>query len=189
MSQDQPVSLRERQQSETRVAIIEAYLDLAHREGQGQVSIPAVARQAGVSNRTVYRYFATKDELQTEAAFHFARRADGALNGGDLDLESVAEYLTRLWTDFADNLPAVIAEHATPAGRQLRTTRLDRSRAQVGAALPEGEADPATVDLIVAMASSSMFLELVDRMGHSPNDAVAMIMRPLQLLLNDMTET
>ncbi|MDH4280588.1 MAG: TetR/AcrR family transcriptional regulator, partial [Acidimicrobiia bacterium] len=155
-------TLRERQQAETRAAIIDAYLGLAHRDGAGQVSIPAVASAAGVSNRTVYRYFATKEQLQTEAAFRFARRADAMLGDRALDVDSVPQYLTGLWTDFAESLPAVIAEHSTPAGRELRTTRLDRSREQVRAALPE--ADDETIDLVIALSSSSMFLELVDRM-------------------------
>ena len=173
-------TLRERQQAETRATIIDAYLELAHRDGAGQVSIPAVASAAGVSNRTVYRYFATKEQLQTEAAFRFARRADAMLGDRALDVDTVPQYLTGLWTDFAESLPAVIAEHSTPAGRELRTTRLDRSREQVRAALPE--ADDETIDLVIALSSSSMFLELVDRMGHSPKQAVAMVLRPLRLL-------
>lgn len=175
-------TLRERQQAETRAAIIDAYLELAHRDGAGQVSIPAVASAAGVSNRTVYRYFATKDELQTEAAFRFARRADAILGDRALDVDTVPQYLTGLWTDFAEALPAVIAEHASPAGRELRATRLDRSREQVRAALPK--ADDETIDLVIALSSSSMFLELVDRMGHSPEQAVAMVLRPLRLLFD-----
>lgn len=178
------ISLREQQRAETRAAIIDAYLDLAHRDGPGQVSIPAVARTAGVSNRTVYRYFATKDELQTEAAFRFARRADALLGDEPLELDSVPRYLTGLWSDFAEVLPAVIAEHATPAGRELRAKRLDRGRKQVRAAVPQ--ADDETIDLVIALSSSSMFLELVDRMGYEPERAVAMVMRLLQLLLSDL---
>lgn len=182
----QRTSLRERQQAETRAAIIDAYLELAHREGAGQVSIPAVASEAGVSNRTVYRYFATKEELQTEAAFRFARRADALLGKEPLELDSVPRYLTGLWSDFAEVLPAVIAEHATPAGRELRAKRLDRGRKQVRAAVPQ--ADDETIDLVIALSSSSMFLELVDRMGYDTERAVAMVMRLLQLLLSDLDE-
>lgn len=182
----QRTSLRERQQAETRAAIIDAYLELAHREGAGQVSIPAVASEAGVSNRTVYRYFATKEELQTEAAFRFARRADALLGKEPLELDSVPRYLTGLWSDFAEVLPAVIAEHATPAGRELRAKRLDRGRKQVRAAVPQ--ADDETIDLVIALSSSSMFLELVDRMGYDTERAVVMVMRLLQLLLSDLDE-
>ncbi len=182
----QRTSLRERQQAETRAAIIDAYLKLAHREGAGQVSIPAVASEAGVSNRTVYRYFATKEELQTEAAFRFARRADALLGKEPLELDSVPRYLTGLWSDFAEVLPAVIAEHATPAGRELRAKRLDRGRKQVRAAVPQ--ADDETIDLVIALSSSSMFLELVDRMGYDTERAVVMVMRLLQLLLSDLDE-
>ncbi len=176
------MTLRERQHAATGDAIIEAYLELAHRDGAGQVSIPAVARQAGVSTRTVYRHFATKDELQTAAAFRFARRADAALDDA-LDADNFPRYLTSLWRDFAAMLPAVIAEHATPAGRELRATRLPASRARVAAAMPDSNAQ--TIDLAIAVSSSSMFLELVDRMQYSPDEAVAMVVRLLQLLIED----
>ncbi len=180
-------SLRERQRTVTRSAIIDAYLDLAHRDGPGQVSIPAVARTAGVSNRTVYRYFATKDDLQTAAAFRFSRRADERLGERRLDATTVDDYLTGLWTDFAEVLPAVIAEHSTPAGRELRATRLDHGRSRVRAALPH--ADDETVDLVIALSSSSMFLELVDRMGYEADAAAAMVMRVLRLLIDPTDET
>src|SRR5579863_10414483 len=55
-------SLRQEQMRRTREQILEA---LVRTIGQGVagLSIPAVAREAGVSIPTVYRYFHTKQEL------------------------------------------------------------------------------------------------------------------------------
>ncbi|MGF1598605.1 MAG: TetR/AcrR family transcriptional regulator [Acidimicrobiales bacterium] len=175
--------LRQRLRDTTRRAIVGAYLDLSHRDGQGQVSIPAVADRAGVSVRTVYRYFATKDDLQTEAAYHYARRAERAMADRQLDAASFDDYLRHLWRDFATQLPAVIAEHATPAGRELRSTRLAHSRALVRHAVPGADDDQ--VDLMIAITSSSMFLELVDRMGHEPDKAVELVTGVIRLILAD----
>lgn len=172
--------LRQRQQQATREAIVRAFLELSNDENTIGISVPAVAQQAGVSTRTVYRYFATKDELHTAAANYYNDKVSDRY-GADVDATNFSEYLTALWSDFAEVLPAILAEHATPAGRNLRATRLPRSRATVRRALPG--ADDETVDLIIAVTSSSMFLELVERMGHSPERAVAMVRRVVQLLV------
>lgn len=179
-----PSTLRERQQQATRLAILEAYLGLAHRDGAMTVSVPAVARRSGVSVRTIYRYFPSKDDLQTAAAYHMSEQA---LDGGsmaDSTPENLLDQLTMLWRGLADNIPAVIAERVAPAGREIRVTRLDGARATARRALAP-EADPKTVDLLVAVTSSSMFLELVGRMDYSPEDAAAMAVRLIELLLAD----
>ncbi len=178
-------SLRERQRTATRASIVEAFLDLTH-TSTGTVSMPAVAESAGVSVRTLYRYFSTRSELQTAAANHYNDRVRNRLDS-DITATNFVDYLTELWTDFAAELPAVVAEHATPAGRELRSTRLPSSRATVRDALADlGLAvDDQLVDLVIAVTSSSMFLELVDRMGHEPEEAVAMASRVVWLLLSE----
>ena len=56
-------SLRDRRRAETRDQIRRAVLDLLENEALATISVPAVAERAGVSLRTVYRYFPTKAEL------------------------------------------------------------------------------------------------------------------------------
>jgi AcrR family transcriptional regulator len=176
--------LRDRQQAATRQAIIAAFLDLARWENAVAISIPAVASRAGLSVRTVYRYFATKSDLQTAAALNHDQRARTAIDASQIDRANVAAYLRQLWTGFAADIPGVTAEHCTPAGRDLRATRLAGSRSIVRAALPPGAADE-VVDLIVAMTSSSMFLELVDRMGYRPDRAAAMVTVLVELVAGE----
>ncbi|MEM9134555.1 MAG: TetR/AcrR family transcriptional regulator [Actinomycetota bacterium] len=166
--------LRARQRAATRDAIVDAFLELAHGENAVSISIPAVAERAGVSVRTVYRHFATKGDLQTAASLHYSdramdRMADQGANDGDY-----RSYLVNLWTDLAEQLPAVLAEHTTPAGRALRATRLPIARRMVADTVGP-DLDPETVDLIIAITSSSMFLELVDRMGHDPTRAATLV--------------
>lgn len=67
--------LREAQQEQTRQAILDAYLELAHDDSAVNVSVPAVAEKAGVSVRTVYRYFPSKEELQAGAAYRLTEEA------------------------------------------------------------------------------------------------------------------
>lgn len=180
-------TLRDRQAAETRRVITEAFLDLSHGDGVVNVSIPMVARACGISTRTVYRHFGTKDELQQAAAYHMSEQA---LHGGDMgatDATSLNDNLKMMWSVFAEQLPAVMAEHSTPAGRSIRATRLDGARETTRRALPNG-ADDLSVDLVVAVTSSSMFLELVDRMGHPPEVAAEMATRLATLVLADETK-
>src|SRR5688500_3606873 len=58
----------------TRARILEATVAVMAR-GVASVSIPAVAREAGVSVPTVYRHFATKRDLLAAVFPHVMRRA------------------------------------------------------------------------------------------------------------------
>jgi AcrR family transcriptional regulator len=69
--------LRAQQAEETRARILDAAIRVMAR-GVPFVSIPAVAREAGVSVATVYRHFATKRDLLAAVYPHSLRRA--ALN-------------------------------------------------------------------------------------------------------------
>ena len=52
--------------ADRRDALVEVFLDLAHREGR-RPSTSEIAREAGVAEGTIYRAFATKEELEQEA--------------------------------------------------------------------------------------------------------------------------
>jgi len=179
----------------TRDAILDAFLELVHRENAVNISVPAVAEEAGVSVRTVYRYFPSKDDLQTAAAYRMSEVIlRPVTTADDPDPEIIGPYLATLWSGFARSIPAVIAEHTTPAGRELRRTRLPRARERARTALAarvgtDGGVDAELVDLGVAVSSSSMFLELVDRMGHPPERAAAMASRLVQLILTEAIAT
>lgn len=54
--------LRERKKAETWAAIHEAAASLAHQHGAGQATVEAIADIAGVSPRTFFNYFQTKED-------------------------------------------------------------------------------------------------------------------------------
>lgn len=66
--------LREQQADETRARILDATLRVMA-NGIASVSIPAVAREAGVSVPTVYRHFGTKSDLLAALYPHLRRRS------------------------------------------------------------------------------------------------------------------
>ncbi|WP_432543308.1 TetR/AcrR family transcriptional regulator [Kineococcus sp. SYSU DK002] len=59
-------SLRERRRAETTQQIADAAVDLALENGWNAVTVDEIAARAGISRRTFFNYFATKDE----ALFH-----------------------------------------------------------------------------------------------------------------------
>jgi hypothetical protein len=78
--------LRAEQAEETRVRILDATVRVLAR-GEATLSIPAIAREAGVSVPTVYRHFGTKAELLASVYPHLVRRTGvdsaGAAIGGE----------------------------------------------------------------------------------------------------------
>ncbi|MFG3409165.1 TetR/AcrR family transcriptional regulator [Streptomyces sp. NPDC048142] len=60
---DQPVSLRERKKDQTRRLLMTTALDLFEQRGFDQVSVAEVAAASSVSKKTVFNYFACKEDL------------------------------------------------------------------------------------------------------------------------------
>jgi AcrR family transcriptional regulator len=57
------VSLREQHAADTRERIVSAVADLLEAGAEGELTVPDVAAASGVSLRTIYRYYPTRDDL------------------------------------------------------------------------------------------------------------------------------
>jgi AcrR family transcriptional regulator len=191
MGSAEPVAdMRADHRDRTRRAILEAFVTILHEDNPSTVSMPAVARRAGVSVRTLYRYFPDKDTLMNAASGWYDVDARDAV-GGSLTGDTLRGYLNELWSLLAANIPAVRAEHAGGPGRELRRRRLERSRQELAGQLPPGipvERRAEVIDMLVAVTSSSMMLELVDRMGHDPERAAGLMARVVELIIHDATD-
>jgi len=165
---------------------VEAFLELLETSSPEGVSMPAVARRAGISVRTLYRYFPSRDDLRRTASGWLERGSRVAMAGRELDLSNIQQFLRHLWRDFAKELPAVRVQHSTPEGRAMRVERLPAARAEAARALPAeimGRRRAELVDLLVAVTSSSMFLELVDRMQYEPEQAADLVADLLETII------
>lgn len=154
--------LRESQAEETRARILDATLRVM-RTGLASLSVPAVAREAGVSVPTVYRHFRTKAELLDAVYPHVERRSgmDRIVGARSLDelrpmIHAIVEHLDEL----DDATRALMASpgaaevrHATMPTRYERVARLTDN---VAPKLARADRDRLTRLLVVLTASASL---------------------------------
>lgn len=168
--------LRAEQAEETRVRILEATLRVMAR-GVASVSVPAVAREAGVSVPTVYRHFGSKQDLLAAVYVHVVRRsAPGDFvvpRSLDQLRDGVRSILERL--DSGDDLAraAMASPAAAEARRMGMPARLEVYRRLADAIAPDlAPRDRARIArlLTVLIAASSLRLWR-DHLGASVEDA------------------
>lgn len=185
---EEPIELSERRAEVTRDAIRRAVADVLEDGHPASVSVADVAQRAGLSVRTIYRYFPNKQALLDDVANIQLRKVQ-ALSGdtGALYRES-ERWLPELWRTFAEDLPAIRAQQASAAGSDLRDRRLGQNRTAVAAELRgahpglDAEELARLVDAIIAVTSSTMFLELHDRMGWDVDEAAELSLWIMQAI-------
>lgn len=168
--------LRAEQATETRGRILDA-AGRVMATGLASLSVPAVAREAGVSVPTVYRHFGTKAGLLAELYPHAARRAglDGIPDPSTVgDVRgAVRAVFERL--DALDDVSR--AAFASPIADQVRhatmPSRFERIRAlgkSVEPLLAKADLDRITRILVILISSSSL-RTWRDHLGSSPEQA------------------
>jgi AcrR family transcriptional regulator len=127
------ISLRDQHAAATRERILGAVADLLEQGRAEDLTVPAVAEASGVSLRTIYRYYATRDEL-LEAA--------GRWIGNELmrhpyprDLDEVAELYEAGVRDFDERPGLVRALAFSRLGREVRGYRRRERLAAIRRAL------------------------------------------------------
>lgn len=114
-------NLRAQQAEETRARILDATLRVMA-GGLAFLSIPAVAREAGVSVPTVYRHFRTKRDLIAALFPHLARQAglDDAVPPGSVEeFRDWARALIDRLDSLGDMARAAMASPAADATRRV----------------------------------------------------------------------
>lgn len=168
--------LRAQQAEATRARILDATARVMA-DGIASVSIPAVAREAGVSVPTVYRHFATKPDLLAAVYPHLLRRSGLDRLVPPRSLDELREAVRMLFdrTDSFDDLAR--AAMASPASAEVRRIsmpgRLGLAREFADSIEPGlGEADRDRIArLIVVLTASSSVRMWRDHLGSSVDEA------------------
>lgn len=168
--------LRKQQVDQTRGRILDATVRVMAR-GLASTSIPAVAREAGVSVPTVYRHFRTKQDLFAALYPHVVYR--GAMTHLPLpdSLDGFGPGLRRQFASLEALGDTERAAMASPAGEEARRSnmpsRVARTRELADAIVPAG----ASIDrerltrLLVVLTGQSAFRTWRDHLGCTPDQA------------------
>ncbi|MGH2382559.1 MAG: TetR/AcrR family transcriptional regulator [Candidatus Limnocylindria bacterium] len=154
--------LREEQTEETRARILDATMRVIA-TGLASLSVPAVAREAGVSVPTVYRHFRTKRELLAAVYPHAARKAGLDTIADPRSLDELRPMIRAL-LERLDNLDDLSrAAMASPGAAEVRHAtmpirfqRLRRLADSIEPKLRKADRDRITRLLTVVTASSSL---------------------------------
>jgi AcrR family transcriptional regulator len=154
--------LRAEQADATRARILDATMRVMAR-GLASVSMPEVAREAGVSVPTVYRHFGSKEDLLAAVYPHVERRVGLDKVPDPVTLDDLRAGLRTAFgkvDSYSDLERAAVASPAADVTRHVtmpqRVKRLSRVADAVEPRLPKADRERITRLLVVLTASSSL---------------------------------
>ena len=168
--------LRAEQAEETRARILDATLRVMAR-GIATLSVPDVAREAGVSVPTVYRHFGTKQALLAAVYPHIARRAGLGQVAAPESVEDFREMVRSVFGRLSSLGDEARVAMTSPASEEARRTQMPAryamSRRFVATVMPgAAEADrDRLARVLVILASSSSMRTWLDHLGSSVDEA------------------
>jgi AcrR family transcriptional regulator len=177
-------SLREQQVDLTRDLIVRAFRSLLETDHPDAITYPQVAEAAGVSLRTVYRYFPTRADLLRSAAEWFREFTDGARWDDPRSVRDMAGAIPQLGRLF-DEHTNVFRALADDALEQPRRDAVAAALAEVSCDLPDDEVRRAEA-LLSYIRSGRAWLVLHDRYGLDGDEIVAALDWASSALLEDL---
>lgn len=164
---DQP-TLRERQATQVATEIRRAFLHLVNAKGPNGFTLRDVAAEAGVSERTLYRYYPGRDELVQGIQDHENAELEAQLSArraslfGDAGPDTIADVF-EVFEAHRDLVRAAGLLRESGIDRGASATRTDQVRRAVGENfdLPD-EAVTQLVGLIRVLTSSAGWMRMTD---------------------------
>jgi AcrR family transcriptional regulator len=173
------VPLREKQAEELRIAVLEAVIGKLESEAPDDVSMADIADSAGISLRTLYRYFPDRASLLHSAGEHLYTSL-----GVPVDIAK-PEDIARSFTEAAQRLASrprlTRALVRTGAGQVARSTMRKQRVQAIRAALKPATAGLDTeivrraTALITHLCSATSWVNIADESGLSDADAQAAV--------------
>jgi AcrR family transcriptional regulator len=193
--------LRERKKARTRRVIADAAARLFAERGYEQVAVSDVAREADVSEQTVYNYFQTKEQLVTDLDQEFQdqvsrlirTRAPGTTPAAairDLVLDSVAgirRVPAEQWRGELGYLAAI-----SPTVHRLLLEMSDRQAASIATAISETSTVSTELARLQGIALAGVFQILISEAGRrtregQTQDQIADALSPaIEAILDDL---
>ncbi len=186
------VTLRARQAALARTAVLQVLLRHLEAGDADAVSMDDLAGEAGVSRRTLYRYFPTRDDLLGAAAEWI--RDDVLQLPVDIGEEGIVESFRRAATRLEQHPRVARALLRTETGRTLRTgfrrARVDAIRDALKREVPglaRRDLERAT-GVLTYLCSSSAWITIQDESGLDALGAQAAVAWAIEALLARLRE-
>ncbi|MCD2196314.1 TetR/AcrR family transcriptional regulator [Actinomycetospora endophytica] len=175
---------RVKQKERTRRAIAEAARALV--EAGGEVTMPAVASRAGVSEATAYRYFPDLVTLLRDAVQDTWPTPDDLLGAELAGVDDVGERVARAARVFCGRtlrheraVRAIVAASLTGASEKRPAHRFEVIDYALGP-VPDGTAKEATVRALAVVISAEALFTLLDLCGLAPEEATESLVETAQ---------
>jgi AcrR family transcriptional regulator len=193
--------LRERKKARTRRVIADAAARLFAERGYEQVAVSDVAREAEVSDQTVYNYFQTKEQLVTdrdqlvrdELSRRIRTRAPGTTPAAAIrefvlgTVEGIRRIPAGQWRGELGFLAVI-----SPTVHRLSLEMSDRQATALAAAIAETEAVAPEIAKLRGIALASVFQIIITEAGRRTRegqnqDQIAGQLRPaIEAVLDDL---
>ena len=169
-------ALRDEQADATRTRILEA-LVRTMAAGIGGLSIPAVAREAGVSIPTIYRHFGSKHGLVEALQPYVTSKAGLTPDPMPQTLDELGDLVRRLFGNLEGMDLTLRAAMASQLGQEVRRATMPERRtmtrdiiARFAPDLREADLER-LADLVLILISTAGFRAFKDYLGLGPHEA------------------
>lgn len=177
------LGLRERKRAETRMRLEQAALTLTLRDGLALATVDAISAEAGVSSRTFFNYFESKEdailgvrdiELTSETIAAHTRRLDGG--GADDLVASVVRLLLAVMgtsitaTELREQRMTIVQQHPELLSRHVsQMTRMADQLIAAVSTIIRSDPDPAlrttNAEMLLALCGSGVRIAVKEWMA------------------------
>jgi AcrR family transcriptional regulator len=185
------MELRDRQAELARTAILDALIARLEREDADELSMEALAADAGVSRRTLYRYFPTRELLYAAAGERIERQLElptevaGGADGISASFAHASRQLQRRPALARAMVRSRVGSAVRSPLRENRRAAIERAigEATVGLSVEESRRAAAVV---AHLCSSAAWIALQDEADLSPEESREAITWALDTLVGDL---
>lgn len=180
--------LREAQAEATRQRILDA-LAVVMAEGVEALSVPAVAKRAGVSVGTVYRHFGDKAGLVRALMPHAIQRTGSVVGEVPTSIEEMDEMVRKVFRHFETADDLIKAAFASRMGRDARIEWTEERLEIIKESLHHLDQDLTLEQLdhlgkaALILTTSDTYREWKDRLDLTPDEAADEVMWTIRTLL------
>jgi AcrR family transcriptional regulator len=150
------VSLVERLADHTQGLILASAIELLEQTQVGELTMRAVAARAGISERTVFRYFATRDAFLTAVAAEVTRRME--LPADPSTMDELLSYPSTLYRRFEATAALTKAALQTELFPRMRNAQAQQRWKAVGKVIDRHAPKSSEHDRKLASANIRYFL-------------------------------